>query len=92
MEQEKSTFYSELAIASLTMGVLCFIQLFGLERSIAAIVFGILALKRIKQDETLRGKKLAIAGIVLGAIYSLIAIAIIPQAIETVKKMISTAQ
>jgi len=92
VEQENSTFYSELAIASLTIGVLCFIQLFGLERAIAAIVFGILALKRIRQDETLRGKKMAIAGIILGIIYSLIAIAVIPQAIEIAKKIISTAQ
>lgn len=87
MEQEKTTFYSELAIASLTLGVLCFIQLFGLERSIAAIVFGVLALKRIKQDETLRGKGLAIAGIILGIIYCLVAIAVIPQAIEVAKNM-----
>ena len=92
MEQEKSTFYSELAIASLTIGILCFIQLFGLERSIAAIVFGILALRRIKQDETLKGKGLAIAGIVLGAIYCLIAIAVIPQALEVVKNMMSTVK
>lgn len=89
MEQEKSIFYSELAIASLTIGVLCFIQLFGLERSIAAIVFGVLALRRIKQDETLKGKNLAIAGIVLGAIYCLIAIAVIPQALEVAKNMMS---
>lgn len=92
MEQEKSTFYSELAIASLTVGILCFIQLFGLERSIAAIVFGVLALKRIKQDETLRGKGLAIAGIVLGSIYCLLAIAVIPQAIEVAKNMMNTVQ
>ena len=92
MEQEKSTFYSELAIASLTIGVLCFIQLFGLERSIAAIVFGVLALRRIKHDETLKGKGLAIAGIVLGAIYCLIAIAVIPQAIEVAKNMMGTVQ
>ena len=92
MEQEKSIFYSELAIASLTIGVLSFIQLFGLERSIAAIVFGVLALKRIKQDETLKGKGLAIAGIALGAIYSLIAVTIIPQAIEVAKNIMSTVK
>ncbi len=92
MEQEKSTFYSELAIASLTIGALCYVQLFGLERSIAAIVFGVLALKRIKQDETLRGKRLAIAGIVLGAVYCLIAIAVIPQAIEVARNMMSTVK
>jgi hypothetical protein len=92
MDTEKSSYYSELAIASLTIGILCFMQLFGLERSIAAIVFGILALRRIKQDETLRGRGLAIAGIVLGIIYSLIAIVIMPQAIELAKSIINTAK
>ena len=92
MEGEKNTFYSELAIASLTVGILCFIQLFGLERSIAAIVFGVLALRRIKQDETLKGKGMAIAGIVLGAIYSLLALAFIPQAIDMAKNMMNSAK
>ena len=92
MEQEKTTFYSELAIASLTIGVLCFIQLFGLERSIATIVFGVLALRRLKHDETLKGRGLAIAGITLGTIYCLIAIAVIPRAIEVAKNMMSTVQ
>ncbi|MDD5292526.1 MAG: DUF4190 domain-containing protein [Candidatus Omnitrophica bacterium] len=92
MEQEKNTFYNELAIASLTIGILSFIQLFGLERSITAIVFGVLALKRIKQDETQRGKKIAIAGIVLGVIYTTIAIVMIPHAIELAKSMLSSAK
>lgn len=90
METEKSTYYNELAIASLTIGVLSFIQLFGLERSITAIVFGVLALRRIKQDEAQKGKKLAMAGIILGCIYSVIAIVIIPHAIEVAKSLIGT--
>ncbi len=92
MEQEKNTFYNELAIASLTIGILSFIQLFGLERSITAIVFGILALKRIKHDEAQRGKKLAIVGIVLGVIYTAIAIAMIPHALELAKNIINSAK
>jgi len=92
MEQEKNTFYNELAIASLTIGILSFIQLFGLERSITAIVFGALALRRIKQDETQRGKKIAIAGIILGIIYTAIAVAMIPHAIELAKSIISSAK
>lgn len=92
MEHEKNTFYNELAIASLTIGVLSFIQLFGLERSITAIVFGILALRRLKQDETQKGRKLAIAGIILGVIYTAIAIAIIPHAIELAKNMLSSVK
>ena len=65
METEKSLFYNELAIASLTIGVTSFIQLFGLEKGITAIVFGILAIKRLKQDQSQRGKNLAIAGVIL---------------------------
>lgn len=65
---------SEFAIASLSLAILSFIQLAGFEKAIAAIVFGILALKRIAapQSET-RGEGLAAAGIVLGLIYALIA-------------------
>lgn len=92
MEQEKNTFYNELAIASLTVGILSFIQLFGLERSITAIVFGVLALKRIKQDEAQKGKKMAIAGIVLGIVYTALAIAMIPHAIELAKGLINSAK
>lgn len=92
METEKSSYYNELAIASLTVGILSFINLLGLERSITAIVFGILALRRIKQDESQSGKRLAIAGIVLGILYTLVAIAILPQAIELAKKIITTAK
>jgi len=92
MQREKSLYYNELAIASLTVGVISFIQLFGLEQSITAIVFGILALKRIKQDESQRGKGIALAGIVLGAIYSVLAISMLPHAIEIAKDMINAAK
>ncbi|MDD5006250.1 MAG: DUF4190 domain-containing protein [Candidatus Omnitrophica bacterium] len=92
MEPEKSSYYNELAIASLTIGILSFIQLFGLERSITAVVFGILALKRIKQDESQRGKKMAMAGIILGIIYTLLAIIIMPHAIELAKSIINNAK
>jgi predicted Kef-type K+ transport protein len=92
MQTEKSSYYNELAIAAITMGIVSFIQLFGLEKSITAIVFGILALKRIRQDETQRGKHLAIWGIVLGALYSFIAFAILPHAIDVLKKIMNAAK
>lgn len=92
MDTEKTTYYNELAIASLTIGILSFINLFGLERSITAIVFGVLALKRIKLDEAQKGKKMAIAGIILGIIYTIIAIVIMPHAIEVAKNIIKSVK
>lgn len=65
---EQKNITSEFAIASLTLGALSFFQLFGMEKAIAAIVFGSLALKRIGVDAQLKGKKFAIAGIALGVI------------------------
>jgi len=59
---------SEFAIASLVMGIVSFVQIFGMEKAIVAVVFGVLALKRISREETLQGKKLAYAGIILGAL------------------------
>lgn len=91
-KEEKALFYNELAIASLTIGITSFIQLFGLEKSITSIVFGILAFKRLKQDQTQRGKNLAIAGIVLGLIYTVVALVMLPQAIEVAKNIIKAAQ
>lgn len=67
MEAEKKIL-SELAIASLVMGILSFVNLFSLEKPLAAIVFGALAFKKIEKNASLKGKKLAIAGISLGII------------------------
>ena len=65
---------SEFAIAGLTLGILSFIQLAGIEKAIAAVVFGILSLKRIARPQNdARGEGLAAAGIVLGIIYAIIA-------------------
>ena len=65
---------SEFAIVALTLGIISFIQLAGIEKAIAAIVFGILSLKRIAAPQSnSRGEGLAAAGIVLGIIYAVIA-------------------
>ena len=84
---------SELAIASLTLGLLSFVQLAGVEKAIAAIVFGVLALKRIAAPKSnARGEGLAAAGIVLGIIYAVIAVVFIliltknPELIEQILK------
>jgi len=58
---------SEFAIASLILGALSFIQLFGVEKGVVAVIFGIIALSKIEKDkENLSGKGYAIAGVVLG--------------------------
>lgn len=75
MEEEKGIF-SEFAIASLVLGIISFVHLFSFEKSIAAIVFGILALRRIEKNSLLRGKKLAVAGLALGII-AIIAITVL---------------
>ena len=67
MEEQKKSF-NEFAIVSLVVGILSFVTLFGLEKAIIAIVFGILGLRRISRNTQLRGKALAITGIVLGSI------------------------
>lgn len=71
MEEQKNP-VSEFAIASLVVGVASFISLAGIEKAIIAIVFGVLALKRLECNEQLSGKNLAKAGIVL-SIVSIIA-------------------
>lgn len=58
----------------MTLGIISFIQLAGIEKAIAAIVFGILSLKRIAAPQSnCKGEGMAAAGIVLGIIYAVIA-------------------
>ncbi len=63
---------SGLAIASLIFGILSliigWIPVFGWLIFVLAIVLGFIALRKIKQDKSLTGSGLAIAGIVLGFI------------------------
>lgn len=65
---------SEFAVASLVMGIVSFVQIFGMEKPIVAIIFAVLALKRISREEGLEGKKLAIAGAILGTVAIIAAI------------------
>lgn len=74
MQQMHKRHLSDFAIISLTLGILSFIQLAGIEKAIAAIVFGVLSLKRIAAPQSnARGEGMAAAGIVLGIIYAVIA-------------------
>ena len=63
------------AIAAFILGIVGLL-LFPL--AVAAVIFGVIALNKIKSDSSLGGKGLAIAGIVLGVIGILIGILILP--------------
>ena len=65
MDEQKKT--SEFAVASLVLAIFNFVHIFNVEKALLAIVFGVLALKRISESGS-GGKKLAVAGIVLGII------------------------
>jgi hypothetical protein len=64
-----------LAFASLLVGIVSFVQLFGLEKAVLAIILGALALKEVSPDQE-KGKTYAYAGIALGSVYVLILVAI----------------
>lgn len=83
MEEKKIDFAvrvktSILAIASLVFGILGFCLCISKIPAILAIVFGIIALTKIgKSAGTLKGKGLALAGIVLGGLWFILAICIL---------------
>jgi type II secretory pathway pseudopilin PulG len=71
--QQKKTL--GLAIASLVLGCLFIIPCLGPVCGLTAIILGIVALNTIsKNQETFKGTGLAIAGIVLGAVGTIIAV------------------
>ena len=69
--QEGKQVANEFAIASLVVGIISFISLAGMEKAIVAIIFGVLALKRMERNNLSIGKNLATAGVVLG-IFSIV--------------------
>jgi hypothetical protein len=57
-----------LAMASLIAGLLSFLQLFGLEKAVFAVVLGALALGQVVPGAE-QGKRYAYIGIALGTLY-----------------------
>ena len=55
------------ATASLILGLLCFVNLAGLEKAVIAIVFGVLALRNRPVPALVQRRAWARAGIALGA-------------------------
>jgi hypothetical protein len=65
-----------LAVASVLVGLVSFINFFGLEKAVLAVVLGALALKyRLPGEE--KGRTCAAAGIALGSVYILILLGIL---------------
>jgi hypothetical protein len=79
-----------LAFTSCILGLLSFVQFFGLEKAIFAVLLGGLALKEIIPGFE-KGKKYAYAGIILGSLYIAIIIVITiikgPRIIELIGKL-----
>jgi len=79
-----------LAFTSFVLGLLSFVQLFGLEKSIFAVLLGGLALKEIIPGFE-KGRKYAYAGIILGSVYIIILIVITiikgPKIVELIGKL-----
>ncbi len=81
---------SKVAVASLIVGIACFLNLLGIEKALAAITLGWMGLKEVSAEEK-AGKGFAYAGIILGCLYivTLTVLLIIwgPQFIEHVKAL-----
>lgn len=65
------------AVISFVLGIISFFQILGLERALLAVVFGVIALKKMNEDEKLKGRKFAYSGIILGIVYLIILCVII---------------
>lgn len=76
------------ATASLLLGIICYIQLLGIERAILAIVFAVLALRSAPQPRLERRRLWAIAGLILGIITIVLVPMIIIFKFDQVKELI----
>lgn len=84
------------ATASLITGLLCFVNLAGLEKGVLAIVFGVMALRRRPAPVLVQRRAWAKAGVALGAalivlvpalIYFVIGIDGLQQAVEALARL-----
>ena len=84
------------ATASLILGLLCFVNLAGLEKAVVAIVFGVLALAERPTPALVQRRAWARAGVVLGAsvivlvpalIYFVIGVDFLRQLVEALARL-----
>lgn len=80
------------ATASLLLGIICYIQLLGMERAILAIIFAIIALRSVPQPRLERRRLWAIAGLILGIITMVLVPLIIIFKFDQVKELIRALQ
>jgi len=59
---------TKIAIISLAVGILSFLNLFGVEKAVLAILLGYIALKEVSSEQK-KANKLAFGGIILGIVY-----------------------
>ncbi len=77
----------ELAIISLVVGILSFINLFGLEKALLAVILGIIALRRIAAPEsTAKGEGFAAGGIVLGGVSAIASVFLITKVMQFIQQ------
>jgi hypothetical protein len=76
------------ATASLLLGIICYINMLGIERAILAIIFAVLALRSVPQPKLEKRKSWAIAGLILGIILPVLVTGVIILKFEEVKEII----
>ncbi|MFH0912691.1 MAG: DUF4190 domain-containing protein [Candidatus Omnitrophota bacterium] len=89
---EQKNIMSEFAIASLAIAAISFINLAGMEKAILAIIFGILALKRMEKNDNPTGVKFARAGIILAFLSLLITIHLMIKFYPKIKQIVNQMQ
>lgn len=65
------------AAASLVVGILSYLQLLAVEKALAAVVFGLIALSRIKKNPATKGRGMAFSGILLGIGYIVLVVVLL---------------
>lgn len=76
------------ATASLLVGIICYVQLLGMERAILAILFALLALKATPEPKLEKRRLWAKAGLVLGIITMILIPVIVIFKFDQVKELI----
>ncbi len=76
------------ATASLLVGIICYVNILGIERGTLAIIFAILALKSVPQPKLEKRRAWAIAGLILGILIFILVPGIIIFKFDKVQEII----